>query len=82
MSLTETLPTSSDVQWLYYDVNRSKIQKSRIIQRSRHWRLEDEQGLTASACLRLAFPRGPAEDYGAYCRLSCIVPGADAPEVE
>lgn len=88
MSLTETLPTSSDVQWLYYDVHRSKIQKlpfaalSRIIQRSRHWGQEGEQGLTASACLRLAFPRGPAEDYGAYCRLSCIVPGADAPEVK
>lgn len=55
MLLTETLPTSSDVHWLYYNVNRLGIQKlpfaalSQIIQQSRHWRQEGEQGLTASA---------------------------------
>jgi hypothetical protein len=86
MMVRRALPTSSDIKWLYYNVNRSDIQKlpfvvlSQRIQRSEKWREEGEQGFTVSACLRLAFPRTSDEVYGAFCRLACIVAAADAPE--
>lgn len=85
-TMAVTQPTSSDAKWLYYHVNRSVIHMlpfaalSEIIQRSEHWTQEDERGLSVSACLCLTFPRVVDVNYGAYCRLLCIVPGADAPK--
>ncbi|KAF1357353.1 hypothetical protein EJ07DRAFT_157660 [Lizonia empirigonia] len=83
---SDKVPTSSDVLWLYYSLDRAKVQKlpfaelRRKIRQSQHWRQEVEKGLTKTACVRLAFPRDQLECYGPYCNMACIVSAADAPQ--
>jgi hypothetical protein len=81
----DAVPVFNDALCIYYNVNRSDVEKlpfaglSAAIRRSPLWRQEIVQGLSTTACLRIAFPHDPSALLGPYCYVFCTVSAADAP---